>query len=278
MIFFMKARKLGRKPGICGEVALFSLAVALLPACGAGDPAIDGSGDDTVASTAEPLITNCSTGVLSSIFLNHTCTHVSSGPFISRSATAIAPFPWFGHDGAAPFTPPASTTGRTHVYYDVTLPSAGGGSYSGTVRFKPLDTGDHAFFVSAGTYTVRRTSPAAFLTADGGISPNPGSLTCSSGGRSLTNYQVFNLDNSKIYEVTFTATVPLIGVGFERVADWIRTYYQDADGDGYGSTSNPPGSIQTACQPPSSPFSNPVTQPGDCNDANPAVYPGAGCP
>src|SRR5688500_1949738 len=124
-----------------GTVGLLSVAIGLLTACGAEDPTIAESGHGSVASAAEPLITTCSTGQLSTIFLTHTCAHVASGPFISRSATAVAPFPWFGHDGAAPFTPPASTTGRTHVYYDVTLPSAGGGSYSGTVRFKPLDTG-----------------------------------------------------------------------------------------------------------------------------------------
>jgi len=45
------------------------------------------------------------------------------------------------------------------------------------------------------------------------------------------------------------------------------TFYADADGDGYG---NAAASVQNCAQP-----SGYVTNPGDCDDSNPAIYPNA---
>jgi N-acetylneuraminic acid mutarotase len=59
----------------------------------------------------------------------------------------------------------------------------------------------------------------------------------------------------------------LVNNGGRYCADTCTTWYRDSDGDGYGSSSV----SQFACsQPPGY-----VSMPGDCDDSNPAVHPGA---
>lgn len=187
----------------------------------------------------------------------HACSHGWLGPADSKTASSNPNFagvnPKF--DGI-------------HTYYTVTLPSVGGGVYRGTVKFTPAEDDDHIVYVDpAVAVTVKDKS--------NNVVNSQLSSSFSDCTSYLTNYSVHELKKSSTfapYKLTFEAATSTIKVLLEEVKPLRAYWYQDGDGDGYGP---PTPSHRTACLPPAG---YTTTEAGDCDDSNPAVYPGSGCP
>jgi hypothetical protein len=180
----------------------------------------------------------------------HTCEHVTNGPFASVTASATETF--------------SSTTpnvNATHTYHTVTLPGSGG-SYTGTVKFVPGRSGSWAFYVSEDIPLVLKDSAGTTLTA--ALTDGLSGSTCA-----VTKAVVYNLTKSATYRLVLgAATVSTVGVAVERVEDYRVYYFRDADSDTYGNTLD---FKLTACTPPT----GYVTDDTDCNDANASIKPGA---
>jgi hypothetical protein len=187
----------------------------------------------------------------------HSCTHGPAGPFASKTGSSNANF--------AGGTPKFDAI---HTFYTVTLPSAGGGIYRGTLKYTPANNDDHIVYVNpAVAVTVKDKS--------GAVVNSQLSSSFADCPTYLTNYSVHELKTSATfapYKLTFEATTSTIKVLLEEVTPLRARWYQDADADGYGPLT--PSQL-TACLP-SAGYTTTVA--GDCNDANASVYPGSGCP
>ncbi len=240
------------------------LTACLLGCSSGGDYSQEALDEETFDAAQQALLASCGSGRLSDNFKDHTCFHAAYGPFKSRAATAASPFPWFGTAATdPPPNSPTSSYGSTHSYYTVTLPSAGG-SYTGTMRFRPTASGDHALFFNGATLTIKPQG-GSNLTPDAGISPSPGAMVCAG----FTGYEVFALSSATTYEITLSSASATTNVLFEQVSEQVARWYQDSDGDTWGK---PSGSVLTACAPPAG-YS--ATRGSDCNDANASVNPTA---
>lgn len=252
----------------------FALWAALLGAqlfgCSAGEGEF--AGEDDIAESSEAALGNCSSGRLGSPIISHVCNHYLYGPWYGARAASNSSPPYFGVKTTDTSTsgplPAATNDGWPHFYYTVTLPSAGGGSYSGKMKFKPGSVngaGDYVIFYNPGV-TVTVKNGATTLSPDPAISPAPGVMTCAG----FTGYKVYNLSSSSTsYEITLAASQANVNVTFERVADYVRRCYQDLDGDTWGNSSV---FVSTACDPPAS---HPATQGSDCNESNASINPAA---
>lgn len=111
-----------------------------------------------------------------------------------------------------------------------------------------------------------------YRDADGDTYGNPGVTQVSCSGSAPSGFVTDNTDcNDSNAAIHPNATEVCNGIdddcdGTPDDGLTLNTYYADADGDGYGSSSV----SQQACSPPS----GYVSTGGDCNDSNPAVHPG----
>jgi Putative metal-binding motif len=250
----------------------------LLTGCSAG---MDGeSGDfateEAAGEASQPVLSPCTSGQLNSGFMTHTCNHALYGPWYGTRAASTTTPPWFGvatgdtTTNAMTDPLPANTdSGSPHFYYTVTLPSAGGGVYSGKMKFKTGSThgaGDYAIIWNNVTSILVKQG-ATTINRDSAITANPGVMSCSG----FTGYNVYPLtaSTSTQYDITLTANTPTVNISFERVADHRKRLYQDLDGDGWGNTGV---SVLSACAPWAA---YPATQGADCNESNASIYPTA---
>lgn len=241
--------------------ALLAGAVAALASVGCASSAdfdeIPPNDSDESVRTEEEALLPAGCTAMGSTINGHTCAHGSLGPFAAVTASSNPNF--------AGSTPKFNAI---HTYYTVTLPSAGGGIYRGTVKFTPANDDDHVLYVKpAVTVTVKDKSGASVASQLSSTFP-----TCPS---YLTNYSVHELKKASTfapYKITFEASVSTIQVALEEVKPMRERWYPDADLDGFGPAS--PSQL-TACVPSSGYV---TTTSGDCNDGNASLYPGNGCP
>jgi hypothetical protein len=265
-----------------GAEVLVSVGVlaVILAGCSAGiegDPG-EFAGDEAIGETSQAVLSPCVSGQLNSGFMTHACNHALFGPWYGARAASTTTPPWFGVKAGDTTTnavenplPSVTDSGYPHVYYTVTLPSAGGGVYSGKMKFKPgstsaLGTGDYAIAWNIVTSILVKQG-ATTINPDSSISPSPGVMSCS--GYTGYNVYPFTIGASTQYDITLTANTPTVNISFERIADHRKRLYQDLDGDGWGNSGV---SLLSACAPWAA---YPVTQGSDCNESNASIYPTA---
>jgi len=107
----------------------------LLAACSAA--AEDGFSDSDQAGAAELSLEQDGECLVSDEVVEHSCLHAEFGPFAS---VAAQPYP-----GTV-----FNNIDAPHTTHTVMLP-ASGSSYAGAVRYRPTESGDHAFFLTPGT-------------------------------------------------------------------------------------------------------------------------------
>jgi hypothetical protein len=246
--FWTSASVLG--VGLIGGLGLVGCAVDR-------SPVTDFEADAEFIDSTESELLPAGCSALGSTVLAHACSHGPVGPFASKTGSSNANF--------AGSTPKFDAI---HTFYTVTLPSAGGGIYRGTLKYTPANNDDHIVYVNpAVAVTVKDKS--------GAVVNSQLSSSFSDCPTYLTNYSVHELKTSSTfapYKLTFEATTSTIKVLLEEVAPLRARWYQDADADGYGPLT--PSQL-TACLP-SAGYTTTVA--GDCNDSNASVYPGSGCP
>lgn len=121
--------------------------------------------------------------VVSEEVVEHTCLHVTYGPFASVNAQT--------HPGFI-----VSNINAPHTAYTVTLPGAVG-SYEGGVLYEPAVSGDYAFFVAPDVEVTIYDSAHQPLTPErqGAVDAE----LCSA----LSEVKVFHLEEGEIYTVVF---------------------------------------------------------------------------
>jgi hypothetical protein len=188
----------------------------------------------------------------------HACSHGPSGPYDTDTASSNPNF--------AGSNPKLEVL---HTYYTVTLPFVSPGVYRGTVKFTPVNDDDHIVYVD-GTVAV------TVKDKNNNVVSSQLSSSFSDCTAYLDNYSVYEMKKSTSthapYKLTFEAASSPVKVLLEEVKPLRARWYPDADGDTYGP---PTPSVLTACLPSAGYV---TTTAGDCNDSNPAVYPGSGCP
>jgi hypothetical protein len=209
------------------------------------------SEDDQVQGTQSGLVAGCT--ALGTAPNSHACAHGLYGPFKTETANAN---PNFGSSNPK--------IEAIHEFTTVTLPSAGGGNYAGTVKFTPGNPDDHALYVNPNITVSVRDKNGVALTS---LLDN--TFSCSY----LTKYRVYYLSASGApYKIDLAATTSSVKLLVEEVTPLSVYWYKDVDNDTWG---NPSPVLQTPCVPPvvSPPWS--VNRGLDCNDANAAIKPGA---
>lgn len=255
--------------------AFVALIAVVLPACSGGleGEAGDFASEEDVAEVSQALLSNCGSGQLGSSFMTHTCNHAAFGPWYGTRAASNTTPPWFGRTAGDTTTgdplPALGDAGYPHIYYTVTLPSVGGGIYSGKMKFKTgsvYGAGDYAIVWNNLTSILVKQG-ATTINRDPAITANPGVMSCSG----YTGYNVYPLtaSTSTQYDITLTANTPTVQVEFERISDHVKRAYQDFDGDTWGNSGV---SVLTACVPPAG---YGATQGSDCNESNASIYPTA---
>jgi hypothetical protein len=253
-------------------VALIGVA---LSACSAS---MDGEAEDfesepSVAEVSQAVLSNCGSGQLGSSFMTHTCNHAAFGPWYGTRAASNTTPPWFGRTAGDTTTgdplPALGDAGYPHIYYTVTLPSVGGGVYSGKMKFKTgsvYGAGDYGILWNNVTSILVKQG-ATIINPDSAISPSPGVMSCSG----FTGYDVYPLTASTTtqYDITLTASTPTVHISFERMSDHTKRAYQDLDSDTWGNSGV---SVLTACVPPAG---YTATRGSDCNESNASIYPTA---
>jgi hypothetical protein len=247
----------------------------LLTGCSAaveGEPG-DFSGEESVGEVNQAVLSNCASGQLGSSFMTHACNHAAFGPWYGTRAASNTTPPWFGRTASDTTTgdplPALSDSGYPHIYYTVTLPSVGGGVYSGKMKFKTgsvYGAGDYAIVWNNVT-SILVQQGAITINRDSAITANPGVMSCSG----FTGYNVYPLtaSTSTQYDITLTANTSTVQVSFERMSDHVKRAYQDLDGDTWGNSGV---NVLTACVPPAG-YS--ATRGSDCNESNASIYPTA---
>jgi Putative metal-binding motif len=247
----------------------------LLTGCSAAMEAEPGdfAGEEAVTEVSQAVLSNCGSGQLGSSFMSHSCNHALYGPWYGTRAASNTTPPWFGRTGGDTTTgdplPAVSDSGYPHIYYTVTLPSIGGGVYSGKMKFKTgsvYGAGDYAILWNNVTSILVKRG-ATTINRDPAIAANPGVMSCSG----FTGYNVYPLtaSTSTQYDITLTANTSTVQVSFERMSDHVKRAYQDLDGDAWGNSGV---SVLTACIPPAG---YTATQGSDCNESNASIYPTA---
>lgn len=176
--------------------------------------------------------------------VEHSCFHSTYGPFATRRATP-------GLESSS------STQNLNDVHTEYRVGLAGSESH---VTYSPKRTGAFSVFLGSDVpLRVMRRGEAEpeLLTFDEGT-----------GCDALPVSHVFELGEFE-YQLVFgpTSTQDVVVV-IEYVDDFLIANGRDADGDGYGSRMD---SIRSVCVPPEGYVQNT----SDCDDANPAVNPGA---
>lgn len=189
----------------------------------------------------------------------HSCSHGPSGPYDTETASSNPNFA-----GANP------KLEAIHTYFTVTLPYVSPGVYRGTVKFTPTNDDDHIVYVD-------NTVAVTVKDKNGNVISSQLSSSFSACTSYLDNYSVHEMKKSTSthapYKLTFEASSSPIKVLIEEVKPVRARWYPDADGDTYGPLTP---SHFTACLPDPGYV---TTTTGDCDDSNPAIYPGVGgCP
>jgi hypothetical protein len=255
--------------------AFVSLIGVVLSACSAGMEGDlgDWSSEEGVAEVSQAVLSNCGSGQLGSSFMTHACNHAAFGPWYGTRAASNTTPPWFGRAAGDTTTgdplPALGDSGYPHFYYTVTLPSIGGGVYSGKMKFKTgsvYGAGDYAIVWNNVTSILVKQG-ATTINPDSAISPSPGVMSCSG----FTGYDVYPLtaSTSTQYDITLTASTSTVHLSFERMSDHIKRSYQDLDADTWGNSGV---SVLTACVPPAG---YTATRGSDCNESNASIYPTA---
>jgi len=185
--------------------------------------------------------------------IEHSCEHAQFGPFQGLTASAL------GSPG-----PDISTH---HTAFNVALPLAGG-EHAGEVSFSADEATDFVFLLD-------KDIPVALFDAEGrsiAAEQNVSVTNCPA----LAQATVFELAAGN-YRVTFgpapqaTVLVVVEELGHEHEGDELAppgsTFYQDADGDGFGT----PEATEYACAAPRGFVANDL----DCNDELATINPDA---
>jgi hypothetical protein len=235
----------------------FFAALSLVGCAVGTSPSGEFEQDAEILDSAESALLPTGCAALGPTVNAHACSHGPLGPFAAKTGSSNANF--------AGSTPKFDAI---HTFYTVTLPSAGGGVYRGTLKYTPASNDDHIIYVNPAVAVTVKDKSGAVVSSQ----LSSAFADCST---YLTNYSVHELKTSSTfapYKLTFESTTNTIQVLLEEVRPVRARWYQDADADGYGP---PTPSQLTACLP-SAGYTTTTT--GDCNDSNATVYPGSGCP
>jgi uncharacterized protein (TIGR03382 family) len=185
-------------------------------------------------------------GELGVPLVEHSCFHTTHGPFAVVAATV----------GTAP-GPGTPDVDEVHTHYRVEL-TAG---EPNVVTYAPVRDGTWAAF--GDLVTEQRVLDGA------GVELAPLFTQAIDACPGIPTVQVFALAAFHRYTIVFgpsPATETIIVL--EKVSDFDTVYGRDGDGDGVGASAD---AVTTPCVPPA----GYVEQTGDCDDADPAIYPGA---
>lgn len=170
--------ELHSRAAVRGGACLLIGAAAFGPVGCAVDSAMKGESSRSVGQASEGE--GC---FVSDHAIEHSCSHVTYGPFASVSA---APYPG----------PVFSTISAPHTAYTVALPSSGG-EYGGQVIYQPSTTGAFAFFLAPDVELTLYPSSGPALTPVGEQAIS--SEECSG----LNTAVVYSLDEDEIYTVIY---------------------------------------------------------------------------
>lgn len=220
--------------------ALLGLSLA---ACGPTDE----SELETTGQQEQELPAGC-TSVANTNMTSHACAHYNNS-LDNTNVTA-----------SATRTTSAPSVSAKHRHFTITLPSAAEGS----VTFVPSATTAGDTTESVAFYL----SPSATFTllTSGGTPVTPGINQTFTSTCGLSKAVVYDLTVGSTYII---AMGPVAGNQVRLVPEYLdenkRTWYRDADGDTYGTTTN---TVSTACEAPA----GYVNRRFDCNDNDPTIF------
>ena len=146
-----------------------------------------GDGDDACGEPPEDY-------VVSEGAVDHTCEHVTDGPFGDLSASALD-----ATDGPL--------LENEHMLYTVALPETGDGAFAGTVTFRPA-------FSSTYVFNLVQDGPVELLAADDGSEPCRAASQALEGCAGLAVAELFSLEAKRTYLVRLgpfdTSTLELV--------------------------------------------------------------------
>jgi hypothetical protein len=180
--------------------------------------------------------------------IRHTCFHARFGPYRSVQAARRT------EQDAAP------NVDAPHTYFDVQLPDPKSES---VVTYKTQGNGRrgawaifHANDISLRLETLEGRSIAPIF--------QQANTACAL----LSGLSVFELGDERVRVILGPASVARTTLVFEFTQDFIINNGRDADGDGFGSTSD---TVASFCSPPTGYVQNA----DDCDDRDPRINPGA---
>ncbi len=240
-----------------GVVAVLILGSAGLASAECGDGTFDVETEECDYALAaveqvcsEQCRVRCDTNV-NDTATDHTCQHVSFGPFGAVAANA--------HPGIV-----NSVISQTHVHFTVTMAKdEADQTLASAVNLFPIKSSSFALYLGD-------PEPVTVLDSDGDEVPpslEASITTCSAG---LSRVQVHALDLDESYMIVF----PAEGAAFrtlvlEELGEHARFHSFDSDGDGFGS---PESVLLTWCKLGEDSL---VQDDSDCDDTRASVFPGA---
>ncbi len=184
-------------------------------------------------------------GQLGSTLVDHSCFHARFGPFAAVSA-------------GAPGAPTGDTVDAVHTYYNVAITAA---DAPAVIAYTAARSGTWAIFTQHAVPVALR-DPAGL---DLPVRLHRGVPGCPF----FAQVGVVDLDAGRVYQLVLGPTPATeVGVVLEKLDDFLALHGRDADGDGFGD----PEDVEIT---PCAPAAGRAPNDGDCNDADPAVHPGA---
>lgn len=254
----MAIRRAARPVLVGGLAALTMLTSSYSAGAACGDGVFDDADEEcdvadprVVSSCTEACRFACTTNVHEEL-TDHTCLHVTNGPFQATFADA--------YPGAAP----RASIGQGHVFYTVTMATNEAGEVvDSAIHLTPFGSADVAIYLNESELVTLRDSQGETVPAlfEGTVD------SCSSG---LERVLVYALDMAESYLLVFPPEGPAQrSLVFENATGKKYDYSRDDDGDGFGQ---PQYALRTWCKVDSLGF---VRNTDDCDDTRASVHPEA---